>query len=66
MKHKLAMIEKDPWLESSAGELEYRHDLYLRALAQIEAGGVSLVDFANGYRYYGFQYDAAEKGWWFR
>ncbi len=63
---KLAMIEKDPWLAPSEGELEYRHRLYLDALRSIEAGGTSLADFANGYRWYGFQRDEQQQGWWFR
>ncbi len=63
---RLAMIDADPWLVPSEGEIAYRHQLYLEALAGIEQGGVGLADFANGYRYYGFQRDERQRGWWFR
>ena len=62
----LRMVQEDAWLEPVAGELEYRHRLYLDRLAEIERGAGSLVDFANGYRWFGFQRDDAAGGWWFR
>ncbi len=66
METKLPMVAADPWLEPVEGELLYRRQLYLDALARIERGSGSIVDYANGYRYYGFQYDERLKGWWFR
>ncbi len=63
---KLAMVEKDPWLAPSEGELIYRHNLYLDALAKIEASSGSITDYANGYLHYGFQRDEEARGWWFR
>ncbi len=63
---ELRMVKDDPWLEPVAGELGYRRRLYLDRLAEMERGAGSLVDFANGYRWFGFQRDDAAKGWWFR
>lgn len=65
-RSKLRIIEKDPWLEPSEGELNYRHDLYLNKLSQIERASGSIVDYANGYNYFGFQRDDVTGGWWFR
>lgn len=64
--NKLAMIDKDPWLEPVAGEIEYRHSLYEQRLKAIEDSSGSISDYANGYRYFGFQRDDKFKGWWFR
>ncbi|MBR5830823.1 MAG: 1,4-alpha-glucan-branching enzyme, partial [Tidjanibacter sp.] len=66
MAKRLAIIEKDDWLLPVEGELNYRHKLYTDKLADIEASSGSLVDFANGYHYFGFQRDERNKGWWFR
>ncbi|MCC8089169.1 MAG: alpha amylase C-terminal domain-containing protein [Rikenellaceae bacterium] len=62
----LGMVEKDPWLLPDEAELMDRYDLYRQRLAEIEAGSGSIVDFANGYKYYGFNYSYEDKGWWFR
>lgn len=66
MVKRLSIIEKDSWLEPVEGELNYRYKLYTSKLADIEASSGSIVDFANGYRYFGFQRDERNKGWWFR
>ncbi|MBQ3070508.1 MAG: alpha amylase C-terminal domain-containing protein [Tidjanibacter sp.] len=66
MAKRLAIIEKDSWLEPVEAELNYRHTLYIDHLADIEASSGSIVDYANGYRYFGFQRDDRNGGWWFR
>ena len=48
---KLPMIERDGWLLPVEKELPARHES---------------VDYANGYRYFGWQRDEALEGWWFR
>ena len=63
---KLRVVQIDPWLELSAGELEYRHRLYEQKLEMMERAAGSIVDFANGYRWFGFQRDEQARGWWFR
>ena len=62
MNKKLKIVENDPWLEPNAGDLERRYNRFTARLAFIGP----LTDFANGHRWYGFQYSAAEHGWWFR
>ncbi len=66
MAQNLKIIEDDPWLRPVAGEIEYRHRLYLDELSAIEAAAGSISDYALGYRYFGFQRDEAARGWWFR
>ena len=63
---KLPMIERDGWLLPVEKELTARHESYLRALREIEKSAGSIVDYANGYRYFGWRRDEALEGWWFR
>ena len=63
---RLAIVKKDPWLEPVENEMVARHERYLKALEEIERASGNIVDYANGYLYFGFQYDPVEKGWWFR
>ena len=60
------MVEHDEWLHPVEGEIEYRHKLYTERLAAIERAAGSLVDYANGYRYFGWQHDDDLAGWRFR
>lgn len=62
----LPVVEQDRWLAPDLGELLYRYDRYREKLAQIEAAAGSIVDFANGHRYFGFQRDRDLRGRWFR
>lgn len=64
--HKLAIIENDSWLEAVADKVIMRHNRYLDRLGEIENSCGSIVDYANGYTYFGFHYSPLEKGWWFR
>ena len=65
--HKvLAMVERDEWLQPVADKIADRHERYLKRMSAIEAQAGSLVDYANGYRYYGWQWDDTLSGWWFR
>ena len=66
MSKRLAIIENDAWLEPVEGEIKIRYKQYKDLLADIEASSGSIVDFANGYRYFGFQRDDKNGGWWFR
>ena len=65
--HKvLAMVERDEWLQPVADKIADRHERYLKRMVAIEAQAGSIVDYANGYRYYGWQWDDTLSGWWFR
>ena len=64
-KKQLAMVAEDEWLQPVEEAVNERYDAYCQHLADIERGG-SIVDYANGYRYFGWQYDEDMSGWWFR
>ena len=66
VQEELPIVERDPWLRTYESAFRSRYDLYLRRRDEIEHGCGSLRDYANGYLYYGFQYDPALKGWHFR
>ncbi len=62
----LPMVERDEWLHPVAEKVAERHNRYLNRMGAIEQQAGSIVDYANGYRYYGWQWDDALDGWWFR
>lgn len=61
----LPIVERDAWLQPVENLVEARHERYLRKLREIGHSG-SLVDYANGYRYFGWQWDDTLDGWWLR
>ncbi len=67
-KHKtrLPLVASDEWLLPVEEEINYRHELYKNHLADIVKGSGSIIDYANGYRYFGWQRDDMMQGWWFR
>ncbi len=66
MEKHLPIVEQDEWLKPVEGEINYRHQLYCDKMARIEASSGTITDYANGYNYFGWQYDNDLKGWWFR
>ena len=62
----LAIVEQDDWLKPVEGAMTERYAHFCRRLSDIERTAGSLVDYANGYLYFGFQYDPVRRGWWFR
>ncbi|MBQ5874418.1 MAG: 1,4-alpha-glucan-branching enzyme, partial [Alistipes sp.] len=67
-KTKLYMpvVERDEWLHPVADAVAERHNRYLARKETIEKQSGTIVDYANGYRYFGWQWDDALCGWWFR
>jgi 1,4-alpha-glucan branching enzyme len=65
-QHKLRLIEVDPWLEPSAKDIEERYNRYLQRLNTInnDFGGIEKI--ADGYKYFGINYDNNRKGWTYR
>lgn len=66
MSERLKIIENDPWLEPAEKEITVRHGLYLDRMKGILSAAGSITDYANGYKYFGFQRDDKAGGWWFR
>ena len=65
-KRTLPIVEADEWLKPVEEQINLRHNLYLQRLEDIERSSGSIVDYANGYRYFGWQYGDTLSGWWFR
>ena len=63
---QLPIVAEDEWLQPVAAEIAMRYEQYRARLAEIEDGSGSIVDYANGYRYFGWQHDEDMSGWWFR
>ena len=64
-RKQLAMVAEDEWLQPVEEAINARYDMFCKHLADIERN-CSIVDYANGYRYFGWQYDEDMSGWWFR
>ena len=63
---RLPIVERDEWLHPVEEQMNRRVERYTQKLAAIERSSGSLVDYANGYRYFGWQWDDALDGWWLR
>ena len=66
VKPLLPVVVADEWLQPVADKIWDRHERYLQRMQAIEGQASSIVDYANGYRYYGWQWDDTLEGWWFR
>ncbi len=62
----LPIVEQDSWLQPVEAQLVARQERHLAKLQEIDRSSGSIVDYANGYRYYGWQWDETLDGWWFR
>ena len=62
----LPIVLRDEWLRPAAAAIARRHGRYLDKLAAVERAAGSIVDYANGYRYFGWQRDEVLDGWWLR
>ena len=62
MSYKI--IDYDPYLRPFEGDLNLRMDNYRNVRASLVGEGGNLVDFANGYKYFGFHKEGA--GWYYR
>ncbi len=66
-KKKLPILAKnDVWLEPYADDIQGRIDRFKNKLEEIKKEHKSLKSFAEGYSYFGFNYDNKKNGWWYR
>jgi len=63
---KLKLVKVDPWLEPSEKDIEERYERYLARVKAIEKDFGSLMKIADGYKYFGINYDPVRKGWTYR
>jgi len=66
MNKKLKLIKVDPWLEPGEKEIEERYQRFLNRLKSIENDFGSLLQIADGYKYFGINFDAEKNGWFYR
>ncbi len=63
---RLPVVERDEWLRPVESEMNLRWERYRRKADDIVRSAGSLADYANGYRYFGWQWDDTLDGWWLR
>lgn len=64
LKTPYQITEIDPWLAPHSGDIELRMDRFKEKRYQLVGNAESLVEFANGYLYFGFH--RTKNGWVFR
>ena len=65
-KQMLPIVAEDEWLQPVEGEMNARYARYKEKIDEIEGHNGSISNYANGYHYYGWQWDDVLDGWWFR
>jgi 1,4-alpha-glucan branching enzyme len=65
-KHKLKLLEVDPWLEPVTQDVIDRYERFRGKLDEIRRDFGSITRFAEGHKYFGINYDAKRKGWTYR
>ena len=63
---KLKLVKEDPWLEPSTQDIQDRYDRYQDRLKAIKNDFGSLTEMADGYQYFGINFDSVKKGWYYR
>lgn len=62
----LKLIETDPWLQPSEPDIIARYNRFRERIDEIQRDFGSIMNFADGYKYYGINYDSKRKGWTYR
>ncbi len=62
----LPLVKEDPGLIPFESAINNRLEWYYNTLEYIKSDFGSLQNFANAHRFFGFNYDETNKGWWFR
>ena len=65
-KKEITIVTEDPWLAPYKENIQHRINTYKKTLSNISKKHHSLIDFASIHTYLGFNYDAENKGWWYR
>jgi 1,4-alpha-glucan branching enzyme len=63
---RLKLIETDPWLQPSEPDIIDRYNRFRNRIDHILRDFGSLMNFAEGYKYFGINYDRKRKGWTYR
>ncbi|TAF77837.1 MAG: 1,4-alpha-glucan-branching enzyme [Bacteroidetes bacterium] len=62
----IQLVVDDPWLTPYNQDIKDRMNRFYDAKKNIEAAAGSLAAFSDGHKYFGFNYDASKKGWFYR
>ncbi len=63
---RLPIVQRDEWLRPVEEQMNRRWERYRAKIDDIRRTAGSIADYANGYRYYGWQWDETLDGWWLR
>ncbi|HPE58263.1 MAG TPA: alpha-amylase family glycosyl hydrolase [Bacteroidales bacterium] len=63
---KLKLVKDDPWLQPVEGQVLDRYNRYHQKLHEISDNFGSIEQFADGYKYFGINYDAKQKAYVYR
>ncbi|MEZ5148875.1 MAG: alpha-amylase family glycosyl hydrolase [Bacteroidales bacterium] len=63
---KLKLVKDDPWLQPVEGQVLDRYNRYHQKLHEISDNFGSIEQFADGYMYFGINYDAKQKAYVYR
>lgn len=69
MSKDTLISDQDPWLAEYKDQIQIRASKFAKTLREINDKFGSLQNFANGYKYYGFnlgENDSGQKGVWYR
>ncbi|MBQ1205003.1 MAG: hypothetical protein IIX66_03825, partial [Alistipes sp.] len=56
-KQMLPIVAEDEWLQPVEAEMNARYACYKEKIDEIEGHNGSISNYANGYHYYGWQWD---------
>ena len=62
----LKLIETDPWLRPSEQDIIDRYYRFRARIDEIQQSFGSIMNFAEGYKYFGINYNTKRKGWTYR
>ena len=62
----ITVIKDDKWLEPFKGDILNRMKWFNQHLDFLDKNFNGLNNFAQGHKYFGFNYDKTAKGWWYR
>ena len=63
---KFNLLKQDPWLEPNTKDIEDRYYRFENKLKEIERDFSDLAEFSKGHKYFGINYDAKKKGWYYK
>ena len=60
------IVKNDPWLNPVTEDIKLRYDRFINRLSCIEEIAGTITKFADAYNFFGFNYSAQKRGWFYR